>query len=260
MFVWRRVSFRQLQASFFRLLCFIPTGLPVISVDSQRSTDNITIRQGDTAVIRRDDRHTLTRSFTLSERWKDCGHLVSVIARDVPLPIIPGVLMKEDDEREVVRGHDSRVVTSRSKCERSSLPASTLEIHLELVSEAEGTASLFMSESISADVLHSRRSQAVRAIDSFICPYGPLNLHPPRHQNPSGRFNGPSAVQQDAGRMRSAACVIDSWWAGSGGLSLKCDQILQIVNQMMSYAVSLTVTSHTPQRWDEVRHDLHKSS
>lgn len=52
MFVWGRVSFRQLQACFFRLLCFIPTGLPVISVDSQRSTDNITIRQGDTAVIR----------------------------------------------------------------------------------------------------------------------------------------------------------------------------------------------------------------
>uniref|UniRef100_A0A673G539 Limbic system-associated membrane protein n=1 Tax=Sinocyclocheilus rhinocerous TaxID=307959 RepID=A0A673G539_9TELE len=41
-----------LQACFFRLLCFIPTGFPVISVDSQRSTDNITIRQGDTAVIR----------------------------------------------------------------------------------------------------------------------------------------------------------------------------------------------------------------
>uniref|UniRef100_A0A9J8A5E3 Ig-like domain-containing protein n=2 Tax=Cyprinus carpio TaxID=7962 RepID=A0A9J8A5E3_CYPCA len=52
MFVWRRTSFRQLQACFFRLLCFIPTGFPVISVDSQRSTDNITIRQGDTAVIR----------------------------------------------------------------------------------------------------------------------------------------------------------------------------------------------------------------
>ncbi|XP_051520958.1 limbic system-associated membrane protein-like isoform X1 [Myxocyprinus asiaticus] len=52
MFVWGRTSFRQLQACFFRLLCFIPTGFPVISVDSQRSTDNITIRQGDTAVIR----------------------------------------------------------------------------------------------------------------------------------------------------------------------------------------------------------------
>ncbi|XP_065136311.1 limbic system-associated membrane protein isoform X1 [Paramisgurnus dabryanus] len=52
MFVWGRSSCRQLQACFFRLLCFIPTGLPVISVDSQKSTDNITIRQGDTAVIR----------------------------------------------------------------------------------------------------------------------------------------------------------------------------------------------------------------
>lgn len=84
--------------------------------------------------------------------------------------------------------------------------------------------------------------------------------------------------------------MIDSWWAGSGGLWLKFNQILQIVNQMMSYAArclrmwekcvcpavtsaqtvfhfpfvspatfSLTVTSHTPQRWDEVRHSLHKS-
>ncbi|KAG1927810.1 limbic system-associated membrane protein [Pimephales promelas] len=52
MFVWRPTSLRHLQACVFRLLCFIPTGFPVTSVDSQRSTDNITIRQGDTAVIR----------------------------------------------------------------------------------------------------------------------------------------------------------------------------------------------------------------
>ncbi|CAF89817.1 unnamed protein product, partial [Tetraodon nigroviridis] len=41
----------QLQASFFRLLCLLPTGFPVRSVDMQRTTDNITIRQGDTAII-----------------------------------------------------------------------------------------------------------------------------------------------------------------------------------------------------------------
>uniref|UniRef100_A0A671X7U1 Limbic system associated membrane protein n=1 Tax=Sparus aurata TaxID=8175 RepID=A0A671X7U1_SPAAU len=40
------------KASFFRLLCLIPTGFPVRSVDMQRATDNITIRQGDTAIIR----------------------------------------------------------------------------------------------------------------------------------------------------------------------------------------------------------------
>uniref|UniRef100_A0A3Q3VVB2 Ig-like domain-containing protein n=1 Tax=Mola mola TaxID=94237 RepID=A0A3Q3VVB2_MOLML len=39
-------------ASFYRLLCLIPTGFPVRSVNMQRSTDNITIRQGDTAIIR----------------------------------------------------------------------------------------------------------------------------------------------------------------------------------------------------------------
>ncbi|XP_055752258.1 limbic system-associated membrane protein isoform X4 [Salvelinus fontinalis] len=52
MLVGRRPCWRQLQASFFRLLCLIPTGFPVRSVDMQRATDNITIRQGDTAVIR----------------------------------------------------------------------------------------------------------------------------------------------------------------------------------------------------------------
>ncbi|XP_030632957.1 limbic system-associated membrane protein [Chanos chanos] len=52
MVVGRRSFLRQLQASFFRLLCLIPTGFPVRSVDMQRATDNITIRQGDTAVIR----------------------------------------------------------------------------------------------------------------------------------------------------------------------------------------------------------------
>ncbi|CAL9684199.1 unnamed protein product [Knipowitschia caucasica] len=50
--VGRKPCWRQLQASFFRLLCLIPTGFPVRSVDMQRTTDNITIRQGDTAVIR----------------------------------------------------------------------------------------------------------------------------------------------------------------------------------------------------------------
>ncbi|XP_076832881.1 limbic system-associated membrane protein isoform X2 [Brachyhypopomus gauderio] len=52
MSIGRRSGLRQLQASFFRLLCLIPTGFPVRSVDMQRATDNITIRQGDTAVIR----------------------------------------------------------------------------------------------------------------------------------------------------------------------------------------------------------------
>lgn len=50
--VGRKSYWRQLQASFFRLLCLIPTGFPVRSVDMQRTTDNITIRQGDTAIIR----------------------------------------------------------------------------------------------------------------------------------------------------------------------------------------------------------------
>ncbi|XP_053561817.1 limbic system-associated membrane protein isoform X2 [Bombina bombina] len=35
-----------------RLLCLLPTGLPVRSVDLNRSTDNITVRQGDTAYLR----------------------------------------------------------------------------------------------------------------------------------------------------------------------------------------------------------------
>ncbi|XP_029699584.1 limbic system-associated membrane protein isoform X3 [Takifugu rubripes] len=52
MLLGRRSCWRQLQASFFRLLCLLPTGFPVRSVDMQRTTDNITIRQGDTAVIR----------------------------------------------------------------------------------------------------------------------------------------------------------------------------------------------------------------
>ncbi|KAM8853941.1 limbic system-associated membrane protein isoform 1-T1 [Synchiropus picturatus] len=50
--VGRKSCWRQLQASFFRLLCLIPTGFPVRSVDMQRATDNITVRQGDTAIIR----------------------------------------------------------------------------------------------------------------------------------------------------------------------------------------------------------------
>ncbi|XP_077468233.1 limbic system-associated membrane protein isoform X1 [Stigmatopora argus] len=52
MLVGRKSCWRQLQASFFRLLCLIPTGFPVRSVDMQRATDNITVRQGDTAIIR----------------------------------------------------------------------------------------------------------------------------------------------------------------------------------------------------------------
>lgn len=52
MLLGRRSCWRQLQASFFRLLCLLPTGFPVRSVDMQRTTDNITIRQGDTAIIR----------------------------------------------------------------------------------------------------------------------------------------------------------------------------------------------------------------
>uniref|UniRef100_A0A3Q3WDI9 Ig-like domain-containing protein n=1 Tax=Mola mola TaxID=94237 RepID=A0A3Q3WDI9_MOLML len=50
--VGRKSCWRQMQASFYRLLCLIPTGFPVRSVNMQRSTDNITIRQGDTAIIR----------------------------------------------------------------------------------------------------------------------------------------------------------------------------------------------------------------
>uniref|UniRef100_A0A8C6WPZ7 Limbic system associated membrane protein n=1 Tax=Neogobius melanostomus TaxID=47308 RepID=A0A8C6WPZ7_9GOBI len=50
--VGRKSCWKQLQASFFRLLCLLPTGFPVRSVDMQRTTDNITIRQGDTAIIR----------------------------------------------------------------------------------------------------------------------------------------------------------------------------------------------------------------
>ncbi|KAK1900039.1 Limbic system-associated membrane protein [Dissostichus eleginoides] len=49
--VGRKSCWRQLQASLFRLLCLIPTGFPVRSVDMQRANDNITIRQGDTAII-----------------------------------------------------------------------------------------------------------------------------------------------------------------------------------------------------------------
>uniref|UniRef100_A0A6I8R5F1 Limbic system associated membrane protein n=1 Tax=Xenopus tropicalis TaxID=8364 RepID=A0A6I8R5F1_XENTR len=36
----------------FQLLCLLPTGLPVRSGDFNRSTDNITVRQGDTAILR----------------------------------------------------------------------------------------------------------------------------------------------------------------------------------------------------------------
>ncbi|XP_051782254.1 limbic system-associated membrane protein isoform X3 [Erpetoichthys calabaricus] len=43
---------RQLQAVLLRILCLLPTGLPVRSTDFLRGTDNITIRQGDTAILR----------------------------------------------------------------------------------------------------------------------------------------------------------------------------------------------------------------
>nr|XP_033797103.1 limbic system-associated membrane protein isoform X3 [Geotrypetes seraphini] len=42
----------QLYRILLRLLCLLPTGLPVRSVDFSRSTDNITVRQGDTAILR----------------------------------------------------------------------------------------------------------------------------------------------------------------------------------------------------------------
>uniref|UniRef100_A0A8C6PXW1 Limbic system-associated membrane protein n=4 Tax=Nothobranchius TaxID=28779 RepID=A0A8C6PXW1_NOTFU len=50
--VGRRSCWRQLQAWCFRLLWFIPAAFPVRVVETQRATDNITIRQGDTAIIR----------------------------------------------------------------------------------------------------------------------------------------------------------------------------------------------------------------
>ncbi|XP_071995019.1 limbic system-associated membrane protein isoform X2 [Engystomops pustulosus] len=51
--VWRLQADRnQLPLLLLRLLCLLPTGLPVRSVDLNRSTDNITVRQGDTAVLR----------------------------------------------------------------------------------------------------------------------------------------------------------------------------------------------------------------
>ncbi|XP_031751475.1 limbic system-associated membrane protein isoform X14 [Xenopus tropicalis] len=42
----------QLPLLLLRLLCLLPTGLPVRSGDFNRSTDNITVRQGDTAILR----------------------------------------------------------------------------------------------------------------------------------------------------------------------------------------------------------------
>ncbi|KAM9468777.1 limbic system-associated membrane protein isoform 1-T1 [Clarias gariepinus] len=43
----------RLHATLFRLLCvLLPAGFPARSVDVQRATDNITVRQGDTAIIR----------------------------------------------------------------------------------------------------------------------------------------------------------------------------------------------------------------
>ncbi|XP_039183157.1 limbic system-associated membrane protein isoform X2 [Crotalus tigris] len=43
---------RQFPLVLLRLLCLLPTGLPVRSVDYNRGTDNITVRQGDTAILR----------------------------------------------------------------------------------------------------------------------------------------------------------------------------------------------------------------
>ncbi|XP_037858380.2 limbic system-associated membrane protein isoform X1 [Chlorocebus sabaeus] len=43
---------KQLPLVLLRLLCLLPTGLPVRSVDFNRGTDNITVRQGDTAILR----------------------------------------------------------------------------------------------------------------------------------------------------------------------------------------------------------------
>ncbi|XP_029433790.1 limbic system-associated membrane protein isoform X2 [Rhinatrema bivittatum] len=45
-------DWNQLYRVLLRLLCLLPTGLPVRSVDFSRSTDNITVRQGDTAILR----------------------------------------------------------------------------------------------------------------------------------------------------------------------------------------------------------------
>ncbi|XP_041436935.1 limbic system associated membrane protein L homeolog isoform X1 [Xenopus laevis] len=42
----------QLPLFLLRLLCLLPTGLPVRSGDFNRSTDNMTVRQGDTAILR----------------------------------------------------------------------------------------------------------------------------------------------------------------------------------------------------------------
>ncbi|KAM4699122.1 limbic system-associated membrane protein isoform 2-T2 [Discoglossus pictus] len=42
----------QLPLLILRLLCLLPTGLPVRSTDLTRNTDNITVRQGDTALLR----------------------------------------------------------------------------------------------------------------------------------------------------------------------------------------------------------------
>lgn len=47
-----RWCWARLHATLLRLLCVVLTGFPVRSADLQRTTDNITIRQGDTAVIR----------------------------------------------------------------------------------------------------------------------------------------------------------------------------------------------------------------
>ncbi|XP_069746311.1 limbic system-associated membrane protein-like isoform X3 [Narcine bancroftii] len=43
---------RPLPAILLRFLCLLPTGLPVRSVGFSRGTDNITIRQGNTAILR----------------------------------------------------------------------------------------------------------------------------------------------------------------------------------------------------------------
>ncbi|GCC25703.1 hypothetical protein chiPu_0004114 [Chiloscyllium punctatum] len=44
---------RPLPVILLRFLCLLPTGLPVRSVNFSRESDNITIRQGDTAILRK---------------------------------------------------------------------------------------------------------------------------------------------------------------------------------------------------------------
>ncbi|XP_064413252.1 limbic system-associated membrane protein isoform X3 [Latimeria chalumnae] len=71
-------GYRQLPLVLLRFLCLLPTGLPARSVEFTRGTDNITVRQGDTAILRCfiDDRQSrvawLNRSniiFAGQDKW-----------------------------------------------------------------------------------------------------------------------------------------------------------------------------------------------